>query len=276
MLMNTVLALRKLALGDYDSRITDGTEYNSDSYPEVSILVSTPKRLRTIPTAIIVWAITAGAYKMISERKIELSQFEIRDRDRLVGWVHIIPNSRPPGDLVLPGSSSNSADRTVIRRHIRPRSASNEILIDTDTANVTSMDSSNITNFITTNLANTDPEEARLITTFTPFGNLLSIYDVFIPIFGGLAELARYPGNGRTQYFIEERAGYRGCICITSTPLIIMQPPYLEYQWLARAIARIPADMLSRGRFGEIKIVMEVDRTMVGMGRMGTLEGLCE
>ena len=267
LLMNTVAALRLLALGDWDGKVTDGTKYASDSYPEVSILVNTPKRLRSIPVSVIVWAITAGVYKVIEEKKFEFAQFEMRKYDQLVGWVHVSPNNRPFGSLAPAGYPVNSTFDNVARRDSRPISSTNTS---------SQMQASDVTNIITTDILTTeDPEEARLTTTFTPYGTPMKIYDIFIPIMGGLAELARFPNQHRTQFFIEERTGYSGTICIGSTPLFMAGPPYLEYQWLTRAIARIPGYMFESRRFGEVKIVLEVDRVMIAMGKMGTVEGLC-
>jgi hypothetical protein len=107
-LMVTVAALKTLALGEWDAKIIDGTEYKLDSYPEVSILVSTPKRKRNIEARFVNWAITVGVYRMIRSKKFELAAFELRWSNSLVGWVHIVNNP-----LTLDSTSGNPINRTV-------------------------------------------------------------------------------------------------------------------------------------------------------------------
>ncbi len=112
-LMVTVAALKTLALGDWDAKIIDGTEYTLIGYPEVSILVSTPKRKRNIQARFVNWAITVGMYRMIRSKKFELAAFELRWSDELVGWVHIVNNA--PG-LGLTGGSQINGTVAVAKR----------------------------------------------------------------------------------------------------------------------------------------------------------------
>lgn len=113
--MVTVAALKTLALGEWDAKIIDGTEYKLDSYPEVSILVSTPKRKRNIEARFVSWAITVGMYRMIRSKKFELAAFELRWSDVLVGWVHIVNN---PITLDLAGV--NPINRNTVAKRTTP------------------------------------------------------------------------------------------------------------------------------------------------------------
>lgn len=104
-LMVTIAALKTLALGDWEAKIIDGTEYTLNGYPEVSILVSTPRRKRNIQARFVNWAITVGVYRMIISKKFELAAFELRWTDELVGWVHVVNN--PPRLGSIGGSQIN-------------------------------------------------------------------------------------------------------------------------------------------------------------------------
>lgn len=64
-LMNAVAALKELALGEWERRIIDGTEYRLDTYPEVSIIVTTTRRKRSIQAKFVTWAVCYGTYQMI-------------------------------------------------------------------------------------------------------------------------------------------------------------------------------------------------------------------
>lgn len=107
-LMVSVAALKILALGEWDAKIIDGTEYTLDGYPEISILVSTPKRKRNIQARFVNWAITVGVYRMILARKFELAAFELRWSNDLVGWVHIV-NNPPQSGLIAARSQANES-----------------------------------------------------------------------------------------------------------------------------------------------------------------------
>lgn len=93
-LMVTVAALKKLALGDWQARIMDKTEYTLKDYPEVSIVVNTPfnRRRRYVEARFVNWAVTVGVYRMIRSKKFELAAFELRWNGDLVGWVHVVNN----------------------------------------------------------------------------------------------------------------------------------------------------------------------------------------
>lgn len=111
--MVAIAALKTLALGDWEAKIIDGTEYTLNGYPEVSILVSTPRRKRNIQARFVNWAITVGMYRMIISKKFELAAFELRWSDELVGWVHIVNN---PPRLGLTGGSQFNGTATVAKR----------------------------------------------------------------------------------------------------------------------------------------------------------------
>lgn len=263
LLMNTIAALKTLALADWDGKVSDGTEYKLDNYPQVSIWVSTPKRLRTIRTRYIVWSIVKGVYEMIRRKRIELSQFELRWDGDLVGWVHIEPNSPSNPTLSLGGGNSSEDPRSNV--------AKREGLLGPSSISMPKEDS-NGTGAAPLLSIGADPKEARLVTHFTPFGTTLSIYDVFVPIMGGLAELAPLELSSRTNVFVEGREGYKGCICLTSTPLFRAEPPYLEHHWITRALARVLGYMLESRRFGEVNIVLEVDGVGIARGKVGKWE----
>jgi len=112
-LMVAVAALKSLALGDWDAKIIDGTEYALNNYPEVSILVSTPKRKRNIQACFVNWAITVGVHRMIIYKKFELAAFELRWGNDLVGWVHIVNN---PSRLDLTDGSQINGTVIVARK----------------------------------------------------------------------------------------------------------------------------------------------------------------
>lgn len=236
-LMNAVHALKILALGDWYANIVDGTEYQSVSYAEVGISVNTQKRNRSIQARYVVWAIMLGVHHMILENKFELAQFEMILDGKLLGWVHVA-NNPPPPRLTVAGGHTN---RTV---GVAKRSAA---LLSS--------------NGITTDDAN-DQTESRLTTIFQPLGSTLGIYDIFLPIMNALSDMAAYSGASRTEGLVAGFDGSRGIVCIL--PLVA-----LEYQWLIRAVARIPAYMLETSRFGEVRVRLAIDGVDVAFGRVG-------
>lgn len=254
-LMNTVQALKTLALGEYEAKIIDGTEYRLDGYPEVSISVSTPKRKRTIKAKFIIWAILLGVHEMIQDKKFQLAQFELRWNDQVFGWVHIVDNPSTPG-LTLGGSHANGT------LDIARRSASFK------SSNATDL---KITNIITTDDTD-DPAEARLTTTFTPIGGNLGVYDVFYPIMNTLSDMAERPSTYTCDGLVAGADNYRGVICVLPVSPLRTRPPHLEYQWLVRMVSRIPGFMVKSGRFGEIEITMAVDGVNIAYGRLSDTE----
>lgn len=244
--MNTIAALKELALGDWDGKVIDGTEYRLDNYPEVSIVITTPRRKRNIQACFVMWAICLGVYEMISKKKFEFAQFEMSWYEEVLGWVQVV--NHPAGKT--PNSGNNSAT-----------------LLNTN--RTTEIEPINITNVVTMDNAN-DPVEARLNVTFEPYGETLGVYDVFVPIMSGLTDMATFPTTHRSSVMIIGFQGFKGFICMLPSIPAHTGPPYMEYGWLIRAITRIPAYMLEKGRFGEVNINMAVDGVNVSFGRLAT------
>ena len=243
-LMNAVATLKELALGDWDAKVIDDTVYKLDEYPEVRITVNTPKRKRNIRAGLVMWAILFGMYDMISKKKFELAQIQISWESQLLGWVHII-NYPPSLGSKTPYLGNQSATLPIANLPI------------------------NITNVITADNAD-DPDEARLKVTFEPYGDKLGIYDVFVPVMTGLTDMAKVPSYYESDGVMIGIEGFDGFICILPSLPLRTGPPVLNYGWLKRAVARIPAYMLSKGRFGEVVIKVTVDDVNVGFGRMST------
>lgn len=245
-LMNTIAALKELALGDWYDKVIDGTEYRLDNYPEVSIITTTPRRKRNIQARFVMWAVCLGVYDMISRKKFEFAQFEMSWYGQVLGWVQVV--NQPAGESPNPGNKSANLRYTNGTIGLEPI---------------------NITNVVTLNNAN-DPDEARLSVTFEPYGTTLSVYDVFVPIMSGLTDMAQLPITHQTPGLIIGLEGFEGFICLLAAMPARTGPPYMEYGWLIRAIARIPAYMLEKGRFGEINIKIAVDGVDVSFGRLAT------
>lgn len=258
--MNTVHALRTLALGEFDARIIDGTEFKLDKYPEVSISISTPKRKRSIMAKFIIWAIVLGVHEMIQGKKFELAQFEMRWNNQVFGWVHIVDNPVRHGLTINGGNSSGAVD--VARR--------SSFALPSNSANPVGTDAAK---FVTTPAAS-DPAEARLTTLFSPIGGNLGIYDVFYPIMNTLADMADYPGTRQCDAVFAGADDYKGVICVLPIFPVRTQQPFLDYQWLIRMISRIPDYMVDNARFGEIEISMSVDGVPIANGRLSNTDRL--
>lgn len=253
-LMNTIAALKELALEDWDGKIMDETEYRLDKYPEVSIVISTPKRKRNVQARFVIWAICLGVLDMISEKKFEFAQVEMLLDDQVLGWVHFVNH---PTGAALP-----TEERHFNRTPMRKNAAS-----FLNTNHTVELQPINTAKILTTNNPD-DPAEARLNVTFKPYGDTLGIYDVFVPIMSGLADMAQFPSTHQSTGLIIGLPGFKGFICILPVIPFRTTPPFMEYGWLIRAITRIPTYMLENGRFGEINMRIAVDEMTVGYGRL--------
>lgn len=253
-LMNAVAALKDLALGDWDGKITDETEYRLDNYPEVSIIITTAKRQRKIQSCFVTWAVCLGLYEMIHLKKFEFAQFEMTWQGQVLGWVHVV-NHPPRAGLSI---QKTQANQTLNHRATLP-SANRTI----------ELEPVNITNVITTNDAD-NPAEARLIVSFEFYGDILSVYDVFVPVMSALTDMAQIPNNLESAGLRVGVDGFKGYICALPAYPPRTSPPYLNYGWLIRAVARIPAYMLDKGRFGTVTMILAVDGVTVGFGRLST------
>ena len=249
-LMNAVAALKELALGDWDRKIRDGTEYRLDDYPEVSIIVTTSKRKRNILASFVTWAVCLGMLDMISQTKFEFAQFEMSWEGQRLGWVQVV----------------NHSPRTSLT--VEERQTNGSLDLGTEPATLpTTNQPVNITDVITTDNAN-DPAEARLNVIFEPYGSSISLYDVFVPIMSGLSDMGRIPSTSQSTGLMIGLRGFTGFICFIAAIPPRTSPPFLEFGWLVRSVARIPAYMLREGRFGEITIKITVDGAAVGFGRL--------
>ena len=243
-LMNAIGALKILALDDWEGKVIDGTEYRLDDYPEVSIQVNTPRRKRNIRVGYVIWAICFGIYDMISKKKFELAQFQISWGGQLVGWVHVVPT---PSSKVEEGQNHGTLS-------LGNRSTTLPL---------------NITNGITMNNME-DADDARLDVDFQPYGDKLGIYDVFVPIMSGLTDMGRIPNYYESSGLVIGLHGFNGHVCFIPAIPLRTSAPTLNYGWLIRTLARIPAYMLGSGRFGEVTITVRVDDVIVGNGRVST------
>ena len=256
-LMNTVAALKVLALGDWDGRISDGTEYRLDTYPEVSIIMTTPRRKRNVEARFVMWAICLGVYDMISKKKFEFAQFEMSWEGQLLGWVQVV--NHPPG----------AGLRVEERQANGPLNSGSISATSPSTNSTIGQEPMNIMNVVTLNTTN-DPAEARLNVTFSPYGVTIGVYDVFVPIMTGLTDMGSIPSTHQSSGLIIGLEGFNGFICVLPAVPLRTSPPFMDYGWLIRAVSRIPTYMLEKSRFGEINIRIAVDDVMVGFGRLAT------
>ena len=248
-LMNAVATLKTLALEDWDGKVTDGTEYRLNDYPEVSIQVNTPRRKRNIRVGYVLWAICFGMYEMISRKKFELAQFQISWEGQLIGWVHVVPTRGPRVE-----EGQNDGTLLLGNRSTTLPSAKPPL---------------NITDIVT--MDNTeDADEARLNVEFEPFGAKLGIYDIFVPVMSGLTDMGRIPNYYESSGLIIGLRGFNGHICFLPSVPMRTRPPTLNYGWLIRTLARVPTYMLGEARFGEVTIRVVVDDVTVGNGRVTT------
>ena len=253
-LMNAIGALKILALDDWEGKVIDGTEYRLDDYPEVSILVNTPRRKRNIRVGYVIWAICFGIYDMILKKKFELAQFQISWGGQLVGWVHVVPT---PSSEVEEGQ--NHGTLSLGNRSTTLPSAKQPL---------------NITNVVTMDDTE-DADDARLNVDFQPYGDKLGIYDVFVPIMSGLADMGRIPNYYESSGLVIGLRGFNSHVCFIPAIPLRTSAPTLNYGWLIRTLARIPAYMLGSARFGEVTITVRVDNVIVGNGRVSTTP-LCD
>ena len=254
-LMNAVAALKELALRYRDSKIIDGTEYRLASYPEVSIIITTAKPKGNMQARLVLWAVCSGMYEMIMQKKFEFAQIEISRQKQVLGWVQVV-NHPNTGGLTLEDRQANGI--------LGPRNISAS---SSDSNHAIELNPVNITTVITLDDAN-DAAEARLNVTFEPYGEVLSIYDVFVPIISGLTDMAKMPSTYQPAGLILGLDGFEGFICAMPILPIRTSPPFLDNGWLIRTVARIPAYMLDKSRFGEIVMKIAVDEVVVGFGRL--------
>ena len=254
-LMNTIAALKELALGDWDGKVIDGTEYRLDKYPEVSIVMTTPRRGNNVQAGFVLWAICLGVLDMISKKKFEFAQFEMSWKGQLLGWVQVV-NHPPSAELKIEGRRAN-----------RTLALGNKSAALLGPNRTLGSEPINVTNVVTMDKAN-DPAEARLNVTFEPFGVTLGVYDVFVPIMSGLTDMAMFPSTSQSPGLIMGLDGFKGFICILPRSPLRTGPPFMEYAWLIRAITRIPMYMLEKSRFGEISMNIAVDGVNLGFGTL--------
>ena len=259
-LLNTIDTLKQLALGDWDAKISDGTEYRMADYPDVSILVNTRKRKRNIQARYIIWAIFYGMHEMIGQKKFELAQFEMTWDNNVFGWVHVVNNPSALGTAT--GGSQANRTLDIAKRSALPR-----------LNNATGLDGVNVTNVVTTDTTD-DPADARLNTTFTPTGQKLGVYDIFFPIMNTLTDMARIPNTQISDGIVAGADGYVGVICILPAIPSRADRPAFEYQWLIRTMSRIPIYMVENHRFGELTITVAVDGVDIAFGRVSNSDCL--
>lgn len=200
-LMNAIAALETLALGDREAKIIDGTEYHLAEYPEVSFVISTPRRKRNIQAQYVVLAIILGVFELIEEKKFEFTQIELRYYAQVLGWVHIVNHA--PSLKLLAGGNRTSGTLSLDKRSVVLPSSNGTM----------DLEISNITDIITTDDAD-DLAAVHLIVTFTPFGSTLGIYDVFMPVMSGLSDLAKFSKTATSTGLVVGLESFRGFICI--------------------------------------------------------------
>ena len=253
-LLTATEAALLLALGNYEGLVNErmAFRFNESSSVEIEII---PEHEygpgpRAIPWKFAVWALNESIVLMLKERKFRTAAFTIQYKDWDLGVILYSLITGPRSDT-LPFEVSNS---TVMN------------LTKSKTANGTNTmqkgDLTGISN-ITTNLKAHPDLDLRFLLT----GVTLALTDIFLAVLDMLRDLAHFnPATRLVSNF--KRIGSADLIYIlrdpNSPPRTSRHPPYLQAEWVMRALAQTPVHMVQQQDFREVGVSIYVDDLKIG------------
>ena len=258
-LMDAVNAMSNLALQDFGG-VTPPVIARLPSYPDVVIRSRAPtSSVGLTPIRYILWGIWSFALYVMKHNVYQTMLLTLGFNKVIVGYLMIEKPSLQT--LNLAGSNDESSTerlkkRTDVALPVAPSSNALENLTTT----------SNGVNLSLTNIS-TPSNDGDLRVVVSPFGQHLTIHEIFKPILACLDYVARFPSTSPVDAFRVHPADTDTWIEFLghgSRPRQVA--PFFEYQWVTRALGTLP-DQISRAGDGkESYIAILVDGVHVGDG----------
>lgn len=267
-LINAANAMANLALQDFSGTVPPVVA-RLPEYPDVVIISdATAASPGTTPTRYILWGIWSLALFMMKNDNYQTMLLTLGFNGVAVAYLRI--EQADPQVLSLTGVNNDSSVESLKRRsgEILPATPSTNGL-----ANFTQFSNSSSLSLTTNTTAPLNAGDLRIVVT--ALGRPITMNELFIPIFAGLEYVARHPSTFPIEPFIVRPA---------DTDMEIefqdygTQPrtaaPFFEYQWVAKALGKLPEHLVMLGRWCEANFVVQVDGVRVGEGWIRKGRGL--
>lgn len=225
-LFNAVGAFAELALDDYHGP-SGSTVFHFPNHPSVVIAVVTPASGVFIERRFAIWGIWLGIAYMISHHRFQAATFALSWEDVIVGAVDFGSQPTISGD---DGDGKVNNSLTIL--------------------NATT----------TTSPVNAQAQNLEVLIGLV--GRSINVNNIILVLLATLNDAAQYRATDviPAQYRIGLH-GYTALFSITPEPRTTA--PFPEYEWLIRALEKLPDFMLRNRKFSEANVVVRVDGVVV-------------
>lgn len=247
-----VEAALQLALEDFEGIVPQKQVFKLPDHPQVEIVLLPQDEHggSTMPWKYAVWALNFAINMMIRNDRYQSSVFFILQKNHGLGALSFSlsqPRSLEP-PFISTQSLTNKTNGTISQLNGNPLRQELGII-----------PSSNFSKNVVSS-----PD---LAVFFKLTGSRLKINDIFITALDLLREFAVFP---RTARLVADVTHVRTSDLYlkyrdpNNPPRTMADPPFFENEWLLRALALMPAFMVSQGTYKEVKIQITVDEIIIG------------
>lgn len=243
---NTVLALKDVALGNYNT-IMPIQRFTSERFPEP--LIQFYGNGAGLPRRYLVWGFLMSIWNILFTSDFRTSLVTLYYRSAEVGGILFGPQDRGTGSLRLPATKENT---TVTPPSDPSNGATNDYPYHP--AN---------------NLPSNNPLPSNRVTIETsPFGAAMPARTVYMALISALSEAAVHGATDRLEETFTSHFDGFACSLVTRPVMPPRRTPPV-YQWghLIVALPQVMQEFVGRAEFRESSLSIKVDGVTVGLAR---------
>ncbi|KAI4221308.1 MAG: hypothetical protein L6R36_006992 [Xanthoria steineri] len=239
---NTILALRDVALGNYNT-IMPIQRFTSERFPEP--VVQFYGNGAGLPRRYLVWGLLMSIWNMIYTSDFRTLLVTLYYRSAEVGGILFGPQESGTGSLRLP--TTKDEDTTV-----------------TPPSNGTTTNDPSHPQRIPSNPLPSN----RVTVAISPFGSAMPATNVYMALISALSEAAVHPATDRLEETFTSNFDGFACSLVTRPVMPPRRTPPV-YQWghLIVALPLVMEEFVGRAEFRESSLSIKVDGVTVGLAR---------
>ena len=248
---NIILALKDLALGDYNT-IMPYQRFTSERFPEP--VIQFYGNGAGLARRYLVWGFLMSIWNIVFTSDFRTLLVTLYYRSAEVGGILFGPQDSGTGSLRLPATEENTT--------VTPPS---------DPLNGTTND---YPSHPANNLPSNNPLPSNRVTThISPFGAAMPARTVYMALISALSEAAVHGATDRIDETFTSHFDSFACVLVTRPVMPPRRDPPI-YQWghLIVALPQVMEEFVGRAEFRESSLSIKVDGVTVGLARFEVVE----
>ena len=244
--LSAVEIVQTLALDNYDGDM-DVQVFHYRAYPDVTVTFIPTKTLGLMKRSYALFGFVDSTNYMIQYDYFGAMLMELQFRSSLVGWIKFEKTEQH--------SVTATESKTNVSQNLE---TTNDVLLNPNgTSNLaTASDDVDLS----------DPSNARFKVLIDFVGGPLPLVGIMVAVLAVMSEAGEH---SRTEH-LEDR--WRIQLTLWDVRVVVDRfggqpwttPPFFDYEWLIKAMVRIPKFMYSQRMFNEARMVLELDGLPIG------------